>query len=669
MATKVEVKIQKLFSKLKSAGENEEYEEGLDISDEILKLAPDDQDASLCKLVCLIQLSEFPDALKFIDRVSKRVKAKSPPFLFEKAYCLYRQEKYALSMRTLDQIPGDAALDARVNDLRAQIHYRLEEYRTASEMFLKDLTRNGSQERQANFTAALTYCSPDVIQKMLEETTVDTETMEQCFNLATAYLAASPDPSMRKKAESLLLKAEELCSKSLDDDPDANEEDLALELVPVHVQLAYTRQLQGKVDEAISLYSSVLKQKPSNPTHSITSANNIIVLNRDKDIFDSKRKLKLLANEQFMKKLNSHQQLVVIFNRCQFALHTNQLEQCRQLLAHLKKRFPEEDLTVLAESSLLFREKKASESAAVLEEHIRNKPTLSITLYLTLAQVFASQNNVTKARQVLESIPDLPQYLGIVSTLVAQYTAAGDISSAVRVLDATFDWWKVTEEDAGSSKQQVRVKVLWEILQFKLRHGCPQEATKVLELLHKEEPSNVRYLATLISAYSRFDLKKAEELGRSLPRFTPPDTVDIDALEQMASFRHSRRQDKKVEQPSQQGAKKAPDGNTTIADKKKKKRKPRIPKNADLSKPPDPERWLPLRERSNYRRVKKKSHASTVGRGTQGTSAATAAITAQLDASKSKASSTSQEGEVPSPRPKSQPQKKQQQKKKKKGKR
>ena len=667
MATKTEVKIQKLFSKLRSAGENEEFEEGLDISDEILKLAPDDPDASLCKLVCLIQLAEFQDALKLIERASKRAKTKSPPSIFEKAYCLYRQDRYALSMRTLDQVPADA-LDARVDDLRAQIHYRLEEYRTAAEMFLKGLSRDASQERQANFTAALAYCSPVVIQTMLDETTVDTGTMEQCFNLATAYLAVSHDPSMRKKAELLLQKAEELCSKSLDDDPDATEEDLALELVPVHVQLAYTRQLQGKGEEAISLYSSVLKQKPSNPTHSITSANNIIVLNRDKDIFDSKRKLKVLANDQSMKKLNSHQQLVVTFNRCQFALHTNQLEQCRQLLAHLKKKFAEEDLTVLAESSLLFREKKASECATVLEEHIHSKPTTSITLYLTLAQVFLSQNNVTKARQVLESIPGLPQYLGIVSTLVAQYTTAGDIGSAVRVLDATFDWWKVIKEDAGSAKREVKTKVLWEILQFKLRHGRPQEATKVLELLHKEEPSNVRYLATLISAYSRFDLKKAEELGRSLPRFTPPDSVDIDALEQMASFRHSRRQDKKVDQPPQQDTKKASEADTAIAEKKKKKRKPRIPKNADLSKPPDPERWLPLRERSNYRRVKKKSHATTVGRGTQGTSAATAAITAQLDASKPKAS-TSQEGEVPSPKPKSHPQKKQQQKKKKKGKR
>ena len=654
-----EVNLQKLFSKLKSAGENEEYEDGLDIAEAILKAVPDDPDASRCKLICLIQLAEFQDAVKFIDKANK---SGGPQYLFEKAYCLYRQEKYSLSLRTLDQFPE---ADPRVDDLRAQIHYRLENYREAAKLFQKGLSRDPSQERQANFTAALSYCSPEVIHSLLEETPVDTETMEQCFNLATAYLAASEEASMRKKAEQLLHKAEELCSKSLEDDPDATEEDLSLELIPVHVQLAYSLQLQGRGDEALTLYSSVLKQKPSNPTHTITSANNVIVLNRDKDIFDSKRKLKMLANDQATKKLNSLQQLVVLFNRCQFALRTNQLEQSRQLLTNLKKRFPEEDLTALAQAALLFREKKISESAAALEEHIRTKPSASLVLHLTLAQVCVLQNNAAKARKVLEEIPDFPQYLGVVSTLVSQYTMAGDIGSAVRVLDTVFGWWK---ERTEATSGETRKKVLWEILQFKLRHGRPQEATKVLELLREEDPSNVRYLATLISAYSRFDLKKAEELGRSLPRFTPPDSVDIDALEQAQSFRHSRRQDRKIDTQPQQDAKKLSEA---VVEKKRKKRKPRIPKKADLSKPPDPERWLPLRERSYYRRTKKKGHATTVGRGTQGTSAATASLTAQLDASKSKPSSqdAGSGGEVSSPKPKPHPPKKQQQKKKKKGKR
>lgn len=668
--TKTEGNLQKLFKELKLCGDDGDYEGALEVAEEILKAAHDDSDANLCKLVCLIQLSRFQDALKFIEQATKR--KGTPQYLFEKAYCLYRQEKYSQSVRILDQIPSDSRENSRVNDLRAQIHYRIEDYRRSAEMFRSGLSGDQSQERQANFTAALSYCEPDVIRSMLAVTPVARETMEQCFNLATAYLAASQDAEMWKKAETLLREAEELCSKSLEDDPDATEEDLEMELVPVRVQIAYAKQLQGRGEEAMALYNTVLKQKPSNPTHSVTAANNIIVLNRDKDIFDSKRKLKMLANDQAMRKLNSLQQLVVNFNRCQFALHTNQMEQCRQLLAFMKKRYPTEDLTALAEAAVLFRQRKVSESVSVLEGHINSNPAASIDLHLTLAQIIASQNNAAKARQVLEGIPDLPQSLGVVSTLVSQFTSVGDIDGAVRVLDSTFQWWKEKGVNSGATQQEMRKKVLWEILQYKLRHNRPQETVVILELLREEEPTNVKYLATLISAYSRFDLKKAEELGRSLPRFTLSTSVDVDSLEQMPSFRHARRHVVKADPPSQEGENKG-ESDAPAKEKKRKKRKSRLPKNFDPSKQPDPERWLPLRERSYYRRGKKKGHASAVGRGTQGTSAATASLTAQLDASKPKSTpSASQEGggggsDVSSPKAKPHPQRKQQQKKKKKG--
>lgn len=49
--------------------------------------------------------------------------------------------------------------------------------------------------------------------------------------------------------------------------------------------------------------------------------------------------------------------------------------------------------------------------------------------------------------------------------------------------------------------------------------------------------------------------------------------------------------------------------------KKKNKRKKILGKNYDPNVQPDPERWLPKYERSNYRKKKDKK---TVGKGTQG---------------------------------------------------
>ena len=80
--------------------------------------------------------------------------------------------------------------------------------------------------------------------------------------------------------------------------------------------------------------------------------------------------------------------------------------------------------------------------------------------------------------------------------------------------------------------------------------------------------------------------------------------------------------------------------------RKKKKKKIRLPKRYDPKVAPDPERWLPLEERSKYRPKMKGNRRSRnvvhdVGKGTQGASSAEALLQAenQLDMSKMKASS------------------------------
>ena len=57
----------------------------------------------------------------------------------------------------------------------------------------------------------------------------------------------------------------------------------------------------------------------------------------------------------------------------------------------------------------------------------------------------------------------------------------------------------------------------------------------------------------------------------------------------------------------------------------------KLPKNYDPKVTPDPERWLPMRERSYYRGRKKGKKKDQIGKGTQG---ATAGASSELDASK-----------------------------------
>ena len=53
--------------------------------------------------------------------------------------------------------------------------------------------------------------------------------------------------------------------------------------------------------------------------------------------------------------------------------------------------------------------------------------------------------------------------------------------------------------------------------------------------------------------------------------------------------------------------------------RRKRKRKPLLPKNYDPKVPPDPERWLPKQERTAYKKkISKKHKDREIGRGTQG---------------------------------------------------
>ena len=59
-----------------------------------------------------------------------------------------------------------------------------------------------------------------------------------------------------------------------------------------------------------------------------------------------------------------------------------------------------------------------------------------------------------------------------------------------------------------------------------------------------------------------------------------------------------------------------------VLKKRKRKKKVRLPKNYDPTIPPDPERWLPRKERSYYRGRRRDKRKEQVGRGTQGAAAA-----------------------------------------------
>ena len=211
-------------------------------------------------------------------------------------------------------------------------------------------------------------------------------------------------------------------------------------------------------------------------------------------------------------------------------------------------------------------------------------------------------------------------HLGLLAYLVALHARGegGGVDEACAL------WTRAISHWAGQAGSGDTLKaILMQAATFGIENGRPQDAVSHLEQLRCLDPSNPHILVKLVAAFSQFSPSQAEEVSAKLPLPEQAAELDPDTLEQMPVYRH--RVTKAV--VSEQKGTEVVAMDTTK--KKKRKRKPRLPKNFDPNVKPDPDRWLPLRERSYFRRGKKKA-AQTL-RGTQG---AASALVDKLDASK-----------------------------------
>ncbi|XP_054060028.1 signal recognition particle subunit SRP72 isoform X2 [Rissa tridactyla] len=346
----------------------------------------------------------------------------------------------------------------------------------------------------------------------------------------------------------------------------------------------------------------------------------------DQNVFDSKKKVKLTNAEGVEHKLSKKQLQAIEFNKALLAMYTNQADQCRKLSASLQSQSPEHLLPVLIQAAQLCREKQHAKAVVLLQDFADQHPASAAEIKLTMAQLKIAQGSITKACMILRSIEELQHKPGMVSALVTMYSHEEDIDSAIEVFTQAIQWYQQFQP-----KSPVHLSLIREAANFKLKHGRKKEAISDLEELWKQNPKDVHTLAQLISAYSLVDPEKAKVLSKHLPSSdTLSLKVDVDALENSHGATYVRKKAGKLTGDSQQ--KEQGQGDVK---KKKKKKKGKLPKNYDPKVTPDPERWLPMRERSYYRGRKKGKKKDQVGKGTQGS---TTAGSSELDASKTASS-------------------------------
>uniref|UniRef100_A0A2R8ZC93 Signal recognition particle 72 n=1 Tax=Pan paniscus TaxID=9597 RepID=A0A2R8ZC93_PANPA len=348
-----------VWSEVNRYGQNSNFLCALKPVNKILQIHKDDVTGLHCKVICLIQNGSFREALNVINTCTKLLANNS--LSFEKAYCEYRLNRIENALKTVEML------------------HRLERY---DECLV---------ERKTNPSAVVAAQSN--WEKVAPESLGFQEgTHELCYNTACALI----DHGQLNQAMNILQKAEGLCHHSLSEDTDETEEDPQAGLAITYGQM-----------EALQLYNQIIKLKPTDVGLLDVIANNIITINKDQNVFDSKKKVKLTNAERVEFKLSKKQLQAIEFNKALLAMYTNQAEQCLKISASLHSQSPEHLSPMLTQAAQLCHTKAIELLQEFSDQHQEN----AIEIKLTMAQ----------------SREELKQKPGMVSALVTMCSHEEDL--------------------------------------------------------------------------------------------------------------------------------------------------------------------------------------------------------------------------------------------------
>lgn len=236
---------------------------------------------------------------------------------------------------------------------------------------------------------------------------------------------------------------------------------------------------------------------------------------------------------------------------------------------------------------------------------LERRPT-DLGLIMTVVQLYILTNNHGSAIAVIDTLlkrldeskeltdQDIRFAPGLVAIAVSLYDLQGRKSHIKTELARAASYWK------RKSKPQTRLmRAAGLALLESSNDEDLKEAAEIFDSLRKQDTNDRFAIAGYIASYATTSPSQVEmEVGKLTPVSRLTAGIDAAALEEAgipqtlttAAINISR--------------KRGLDGKDKPA--KKRVRKSRLAKDIEPSKPPDPERWLPLRDRSSYRPKGKK---------------------------------------------------------------
>ncbi|KAJ5540815.1 hypothetical protein N7494_005891 [Penicillium frequentans] len=579
----------------------DDHEEILQSCNAALTKSKSDLNTQHIKVIALLKLDRYEDALRVLEAGGDALKKRAG---LEHAYALYKCARLEEAMAAVTQ----SGASRGASHLEAQVSYRAEQFRRAADIYEKlsneprgeenDLSINSwATDAQLQWKGEAEYVRHD------RPSREDLEAFETAYNAACLNIAKGA----YAQGEVLLNRAKNICQTSEELSP----EDKVAELLPIAVQYLYVLIQQGKTEEAESLLNEIsVEDIPELSTKKI--ARNNIVLARQTTV-----------NPYLLYKA-LHETPEATDNDRLFAFQDNALTGNSHATDLLVQKY---------DGMIRSTAKALSKSSCPSTEASTN--LLSVYNAAAHARGETGSKGLNKILPLLER---RPKDLGLLLTVVQLYVNAGNTTSAITAVERSL---KSLEESASEADQDARfnpglLSVLVSLYQLEGRklqirstlaqaashwRNKPEAPTSLLraaaksllysdssadlttagdlfKFLYQQDSSDRIAIAGYVASKATLDYSQVESQLDQLPAIGDlVASVDISALESAgiapsassaaaaAAFAGARKR-------SASGK----EGRVV-----KRVRKSRLPKDYDPAKKADPERWLPLRDRSSYR--------------------------------------------------------------------
>lgn len=226
-----------------------DHEEVLKTANAALKQSKTDTQAQHIRIVALLKLDRFDDAVRAFQDAGDALKQRAP---LEWAYALYKAGRLQEAEEAAGKGKGRG-----MQHVLAQAAYRLEHFEQAADVYKKlGSSRVEAQDEESDLrinSAAvdtqLEWKGQGHLVAKKKPAREDLEAFETAYNAACASIARGE----LAQGEILLKRAKGLC-EALED---LSDEEKKTELVPIIVQWIYVLVRQGRLEEAEKLHGEL----------------------------------------------------------------------------------------------------------------------------------------------------------------------------------------------------------------------------------------------------------------------------------------------------------------------------------------------------------------------------------------------------------------------------